>query len=394
MFSTRPRLPLLLLTTLALSVPAFDAAAQSGRQQVVVGPGDVLGVIATRFSVTAEQIRRWNEIDGDRILVGQELWVAPGPEELADEEPASDWETITVQAGDTLGALARRHGVDVQTLLDNNSDLSADRIRVGQTVRVSHRGRRVDHEIERGENLTSVARRYEVTVRDLLRWNPGLRADRVQAGRNVLLFTQVPESLSQSIGFPSDGRLVNPVVLREHPGFVLRDSSRAWGTLETVRAIRDGFAAVHKGDPASPRVRVHDISLRSGGHMQDHRSHQSGRDVDISYYQKRCGADGCAFRRLGAADLDVARQWELLRYWLSRGQLEAAFIDYSLQAALYRHARSQGASREELARWFQYPRGKDNPYGVVRHFPKHDDHMHLRFTCHDTDPECKAFRVW
>jgi murein endopeptidase len=128
--------------------------------------------------------------------------------------------------------------------------------------------------------------------------------------------------------------------------------------------------------------------------MEDHRSHQSGRDVDISYYQKRCGVDGCAFRRLGAADLDVARQWELLRYWLSRDQLEAAFIDYSLQAALYRHARSQGATREQLARWFQYPRGKDNPYGVVRHFPQHDDHMHLRFTCHDTDPECRAFRVW
>lgn len=356
---SRPRL--LLLMTLALCLPAVVSSAQTARRHTVVGPGDMLGVIATRFDVTAE---------------------------------ASEWETITVAAGETLGALALRHGVTVQTLLENNPDLSPDRIRVGQTLRVAHRGRRVDHAIERGENLTSIARRYEVSVRDLLRWNPTLQADRVHAGREIILFTQVPESLSQSVGSPSDGRLLHPEVLREHPAYVLRDPARAWGTLETIRAIREGFAAVHKSDPELPRVRVHDISLRAGGHMADHRSHQSGRDVDISYYQKQCGGDGCAFRRLGTSDLDVARQWELLRYWLSRGQLEAAFIDYSLQAALYRHARSQGATREELARWFQYPRGKDNPYGVVRHFPKHDDHMHLRFTCHDTDPDCKAFRLW
>jgi murein endopeptidase len=29
---------------------------------------------------------------------------------------------------------------------------------------------------------------------------------------------------------------------------------------------------------------------------------------------------------------------------------------------------------------------------VIRHFRKHDDHMHVRFTCHASDPECKTYR--
>lgn len=381
-----------LLIALVLCGWAPTTNAQGVRRHVVVGPGDMLGGIANRFQVTADEIRHWNEIQGDRILVGQQLWIEP--DALPEEAMPGEWETITVAPGQTLGAIARQHGLTVAALLEHNLDVNPDRIFAGQSLRVAHRGRRVEHTIERGENLTAVAQRYQVSVRDLLRWNPKLKADRVQAGREILLFTEVPESLSQSIGSPADGRLLNPARLRDDASFVLRDPSRSWGTLETVTALRDAFVAVRKVDPEAPLVRVHDISLREGGHMRDHRSHQSGRDVDVSYYQKNCGTEGCAFRRLSASDLDVPRQWQLMRIWLARGQLEAAFVDYSLQAALYRHARSQGATREELARWFQYPRGKDNPYGVIRHFPKHDDHMHLRFACHETDPECKSFRVW
>lgn len=368
-----------------------QAFAQAGRQHVVVAPGDMLGVIASRFQVTAAEIQRWNELEGDRILVGQQLWVEPDGE--GEPTDSGSWETITVQAGDTLGVLAKRHGVSLQTLLENNPDVSPDRIREGQQLRVERRGRRVEHAVSRGENLTAVAHRYQVSISDILRWNPKLRPNRVQAGAQVLVFTQVPESVSESVGSPSNGHLLHAERLREHPAFVLRDPARAWGTLETVSAIRDGFVALHKAEPDLPRVRVHDISLRAGGHMDDHRSHQSGRDVDISYFQSRCGPDGCPFRRLAAKDLDVARQWSLLKYWLERDHLEAVFIDYSLQAALYQQARRQGASRQELMRWFQYPRGRHNPYGVIRHFPKHEDHMHVRFACPDTDSECKAIRA-
>ena len=65
------------------------------------------------------------------------------------------------------------------------------------------------------------------------------------------------------------------------------------------------------------------------------------------------------------------------------------FIDYRLQAKLYRYAKRKGATKAQLDRWIQYPRGKYEPNGVIRHFPNHDDHLHVRFVCPYSDVNCR-----
>jgi LysM repeat protein len=39
--------------------------------------GDAISLIATKFDATQEQIRQWNQIEGDRIKIGQRLLVKP-----------------------------------------------------------------------------------------------------------------------------------------------------------------------------------------------------------------------------------------------------------------------------------------------------------------------------
>ena len=34
---------------------------------------------------------------------------------------------------------------------------------------------------------------------------------------------------------------------------------------------------------------------------------------------------------------------------------------------------------EDLEHLFQYPRGKDVPVGLIRHWPNHANHVHVRF---------------
>jgi hypothetical protein len=114
--------------------------------------------------------------------------------------------------------------------------------------------------------------------------------------------------------------------------------------------------------------------------------------VDIAYPQQQCPERLCGFRRLGPAQLDAELAWTLLHYWLERDLLEAVFIDYRLQAPLYRVARARGASASDLVRWFQYPRGRSATGGVIRHYPKHADHMHVRFGCDRSDLACKTLR--
>jgi len=375
----RHALPILLALLVGMLLPmGADADVRVWRVQ----RGEVLGTIAERFGVSVEQLREWNEIEGDRILAGQQLRVS-------EQDAPPTHPTYRVRAGETLSHIARRAGTSVETLRELNPGLEGDRVRIGEELRLPSPGPRLEHLVRRGESLGAIAERFRVSVRELRLWNPGLRPGGLQAGTRLVLFSEVPVSHSESVGRPFRGRLLRAERLGPHPGYALRNRSASWGTLETVMWIGEAFDAVLEAHPRSPRVRVHDLSLRRGGRMRGHRSHQSGRDVDISYYQHRCPEQECAFRRITAEELDAERQWALLHAWLSRDRLEAVFIDYSLQAPLYEEARRRGASRRQLHRWFQYPRGETYPLGIVRHFRKHRDHLHARFACPDTDEECR-----
>jgi murein endopeptidase len=176
----------------------------------------------------------------------------------------------------------------------------------------------------------------------------------------------------------------------DNPAFVVRDPERAYGTDETVRWLLAAFEHVRSESPEIPRVEVHDISVREGGRLNGHHSHESGRDADVAYYQTDCGPL-CVFRGpLAARELDVVHQWALFAYWLERGQADAIFVDHTLQQPLFERARTLGASRADLSRWFQYPRAVGERVGVIRHHPRHADHFHVRFVCDRSDPQCES----
>lgn len=197
---------------------------------------------------------------------------------------------------------------------------------------------------------------------------------------------------SWSVGSPHAGSLQGAERLPADRAYRIRNPRRAFATHATVQWLQRGFAELLQDDPTSPVLYVLDLSAEHGGPLSGHRSHQSGRDVDLAYYHDRCGGL-CRQRRLQPAQLDAPRQWRFLKHFLRRGQLEFGFIDYRLQQRLYRAAAADGATRVELARWFQYPRGQDFPAGVLRHVPRHRDHMHLRFVCPAEDKRCRPTRL-
>ena len=386
----------LVLITLCTALPAH-----ADRRIWRVRSGDALSLLAERFDVSVEDLRTWNELESDQINIGQELIVEPEreaeqarqPEPQRDAEPQRepvDGPTYEVREGDTLSHIAARHNLTLERLRELNGGLRGDRIREGQRLVIGDPdGRqRIRYEIRRGDSLSRLAARHRVSVRDILRWNRRLRPDAIRAGQEIVIWSEVPESVSESIGAPNRGSLENAERLPDHPGFVVRTPDRAWGTLETVLWMQDAFDHLRSRFPGAPRVFVHDISRREGGPMHGHRSHQSGRDVDLAYFQTRCEGR-CRFRRLRPPDLDADRQWALFEHWLKNDQVDAIFMDYSLQEPLYEAARRAGYSRAQLSRWIQYPRGPSFPHGIIRHFRKHRDHAHVRFTCPETDERCR-----
>ncbi|NNE18194.1 MAG: LysM peptidoglycan-binding domain-containing protein [Myxococcales bacterium] len=420
---------MLCLAALAPSRVGADASV------LIVQQGDALSTIAKRAGVSVEQIKHWNDLDGDMIRIGQKLVVGQAgtrsrsrdgidwtpPFDYGAAAPATSTQakariaardsssavatrlsddaavgkkprrgrTYRVQKGDTLTGIALRHHTTVGALLASNPGIRADRIFPGETIDIGVPRPEVVFKLERGDSLLAVANRYDVSPRDLSRWNGGLSQREPRPGTNIRLYTRVPVSPSEAIGPTNRGRLENGVRLPSHRGYVIRSAARAYGTEETNRWIVNAFNAVDSKFKERKVVRIHDISDRDGGRLRDHKSHQNGRDADISYYQKECGPRGCRFDDFRASELDVARQWTLLEHWLRHGQAEMIFIDYRLQAKLYRYAKRRGATKAQLDRWIQYPRGKYEPNGVIRHFPNHEDHLHVRFVCPYSDLSCR-----
>ena len=93
-----------------------------GREPIVyqVKYGDALGLIAQRYHVKLDDLRKWNKLHGNMIRTGQKLtiWVVPAPQAANKSSrvvPADN--TYIVQEGDTLWDISRKFkGVTVERL--------------------------------------------------------------------------------------------------------------------------------------------------------------------------------------------------------------------------------------------------------------------------------------
>ena len=176
-----------------------------------------------------------------------------------------------------------------------------------------------------------------------------------------------------SVGKPNGGSLVNGVQLTRGDYFEPVDLTTAWGTDETLAYLEAAARKVHTTFPDSPRLWVGDISRERGGHLSPHRSHQSGRDVDIGYFYKEPGA---WYRRATPSNLDLARSWAFVRALVTETDVEMIFIDHTLSSTLRRYAEDLGEDRDWLKRVFATVSGEQP---LVRHARGHATHMHVRF---------------
>lgn len=142
-----------------LSTPApASAMAQSTGHTVqerythVVRKGESLGLIAKRNRVSVQDLRRWNNLRGDHIRVGQRLVLhrkvpAPAVAAKADDGEAKatpadgDGEQQfiyhVIQPGDTLWEIAKSYpGVSVEDLKRLNGDMNVRHLVVGRKIKV------------------------------------------------------------------------------------------------------------------------------------------------------------------------------------------------------------------------------------------------------------------
>jgi len=113
---------------------------------------------------------------------------APAASESADDGSAASSpqtpSTVTVRRGDNLSAIASRHGVDLRDLKRWNR-LGSSRIHPGQTLRLTPpEAGSTTYTVRRGDSLDRIARLHGVSVQELRSWND-LRGSRIYPGQTL-----------------------------------------------------------------------------------------------------------------------------------------------------------------------------------------------------------------
>ena len=100
--------------------------------------GDTLDRIARRYGVTIDQLCSLNNISKTTTLrIGKSLIVNSTKKSAGNETASGNVAYYKVQSGDTLGAIAQRHGVSVRTLCTLNNISTRTTLKVGASLRVS-----------------------------------------------------------------------------------------------------------------------------------------------------------------------------------------------------------------------------------------------------------------
>lgn len=162
-----------------------------------------------------------------------------------------------------------------------------------------------------------------------------------------------------SRGTPNNGSLKNASHLpSEGPGFTAyRSESARYGTNKLVNGVKlMGEDALKDGRPP---LQVGDMSLKSGGEIGGHASHENGKDVDIKVYG---GADG----------FNAKQNWQLVESAINNPQFKTQYIFTSSEnrAALLSVARQELGGTNSST----YIRAKN----ALVVWPNHEDHFHIR----------------
>ncbi len=181
--------------------------------------GDSLGKIAVKYGVTTAQLRKWNKLSTNKITAGNVLVVhgKDYAASLGDNTTRKDRNVLryTVKDGDTIGEIAEMFKVSVADIKQWNK-LSSNKIVLGKTIEIysdvdpsaktvksknnenvkfgkvaeiktlknKKSDNKIVHVVKEGESLWTIAKNNDVRVSDLIAWN-NLPNERVKVGQKI-----------------------------------------------------------------------------------------------------------------------------------------------------------------------------------------------------------------
>lgn len=183
-----------------------------------VKSGDNLGEISDKYGVSVAEIKKWNKLKSNNIALGASLKiiknervvttvrkevkadkietaVASNDNNTEGNTQASDF--YEVQKGDNLFSIAKKFNVSIEDLKkwNNLEDLN---VQLGSKLALANKEESaiaeapktetkiVEHKVKKGEYLGTIAKKYNVTVAEIKEWN-SLEDNNVKLGETLIV---------------------------------------------------------------------------------------------------------------------------------------------------------------------------------------------------------------
>lgn len=187
-----------------------------------VKSGENISEIAAKYDVSVADVKKWNKLKSNNIMLGANLKIVKNEkvistirkevktplieksEAVADSNDNKTEGYYVVQKGDNLSSIARSHNVSVQqikewnNLIDTNVKLGSQLIISNQPLNDKNDNqvaeaetKNIEHTVGKGEFMGAIARKYNISVNDILEWNSlsdtNLKqGDKIIVGKEVL----------------------------------------------------------------------------------------------------------------------------------------------------------------------------------------------------------------
>lgn len=148
----------------------------------------------------------------------------------------------TVKRGDTLGRIARDHGVSVAVLAAANDIANPNLIFPGQVLVIPGENGQADvvHVVERGETLLRIAARYGTSLSNLVQANSIRNPDLIRIGQNLVVPGAAPSPGGGSGGSTGGGSQTTIVSVTRSGAFhVVRQGE----SLNSIASAHQGVSA-------------------------------------------------------------------------------------------------------------------------------------------------------
>ena len=159
-----------------------------------VQKGDNISSIAKKFNITAAELKELNNLVDANVKTNSQLKVLKSDKVavLKDEIEIKNFISYNVLKGDNLGSIAKKYNVTV-ALLQEWNELKDNTVQVGKKILILSNPKqevatseRIEHYlVKKGDSLFKIAQKYPgVSVTDIKKWN-GITGNELKPGMKL-----------------------------------------------------------------------------------------------------------------------------------------------------------------------------------------------------------------